>query len=152
MRMRYNGYEVDFNVKKFMEASCSTKIKIMNEITVDKFFTTKKKVLEYWCGFVDVNENHITLDDDGHKRRFILSLSIITGRKHKGHWFSNISRQMCEELIADWNEKKKRYRLHIDLGGGAYQDYTFNRYQKDILLKKLMESLQKEWYDEPFTD
>lgn len=153
MRIKYQGYEVDVSIKKFMEASAKVKKDVIKEIVLDKVGNAKKSFIEYWFGFVDVNENHITSVVDGEHHESILSLTIITGRKQEGQFFSNISKQLCEELIESWNSsQKKRYHLHIDLGGGAYQDYVFNRYQKKILIRKLMEEVEKEWYEESFTN
>lgn len=153
MRIKYQGYEVDVSIKKFMEAPAKVKKDVIKEIVLDKIGSTRKSFIDYWFGFVDVNENHITSIVDGEQHESILSLTIITGRKREGQFFSNISKQLCEELIESWgSSKKKWYHLRIDLGVGAYQDYVFNQYQKKILICKLMEEVEKEWYEESFTN
>lgn len=149
MRMKYKGYTVDFNVKKFMESSMHDKSEVLGILIRDNFNYYKQRWHDYWIGYVDVYEENISeFTEDETMVTKIESVSVIVGRKGDGQSFHNLTRPICEQLVKDWKSNtKKRYRLHLDLGGSIYQDYVFTRRQKDMLISKLEPILRSEWYD-----
>lgn len=78
----------------------------------------------------------------------LYEISIICGKHGNGQWFSHIDKSIVEQLVRDCEfSDKKRFQLHLDLGCGMSQNYTFSKRQKDMLIEQLKPLLDMKWYD-----
>ncbi len=105
----------------------------------------KQRFIKYWLGDVLVTKQNILCND--YKNR-LYEFRIIPSRFRQAHWFGELDPKMIPELITKLELNKKRFNLHIDYGCGAYQDYTFNKYQQKLLLEDLRKLVNEEIYDE----
>lgn len=127
-------------IKIFLKATNKEKREII------KYFykKEKQKFVNYFLGFVDVNKYYID-DIDGNTQLY--KISIIAGKYGKGVWFSQISAEHIFDIIdklKETNVSNVRFKLFVDYGCGAYQNYIFNKYQQKCLLKELEKIMQTE--------
>lgn len=149
MKLSYHGYSVTIDKKKWSSLSFAGKAEAIRSYLRSEFEYKKEKFHDYWVGYVSVYTNDIYVLDSnntsGHDELY--EVSILAGRKGDGQTFSGIGRELIQEIVEKWESSpKKRYHLHISLGGGAYQEYTFSRKQKEMLIAQLKPLLQKKWY------
>lgn len=158
MIMRYCGHNVKINKGKWESLSFSEKSRCVGSYFCGqtKYFIKCLKEIpqdlkDYWIGYVDVRTQDILCggygtDEENHHELY--KASIICGRFGKGQWFFHIDREICEQLVNDWEfSNKKNFHLHLDLGGGMYQQYIFSKNQKDMLIKQLKPLLEMKWYN-----
>lgn len=151
MIFRYKGNWLKIDKKKWGELLFREKLKYVKEYFSDETKYLIEGIHDFWSGYVDVDiQNMLCGGDEAgepcHKEIYYISISC--GRFHDGNWFSHIDKHTVQQLINDWEfSDKKKFHLHLDLGGGAYQQYTFSKRQKDILIKKLKPLLQMKWYE-----
>lgn len=150
MILRYKGYWVKTDKEKMKKLSLSEKLSAFKEYFSEENKYIVKKIKDYWIGYVDVHTQDIFVCDDenrsGHNELY--EISIIAGKHGRGQWFSHIGKNIVEQLVNDWEfSEKKEFELHLDLGCGAYQRYTFSKKQKDMLIEKLKPLIEKKWYE-----
>lgn len=150
MVLRYKGIWVKTDKNKWKEQSFQEKLKCVKQYFSDESKYIFGKIKDYWIGYVDISKQDILCggygsDEPSHTELYYIS--IICGRFHKGQWFSHIGKDTVEKLINDWEfSKNKKFHLHLDLGGFAYQQYTFSKRQKDMLIEKLKPLLEMKWH------
>ena len=144
MIFRYKGYWVRINKEEWENMSVEEKFKTIRDYFTEEAKYLKKILQDYLTGYVSVNIQNIFCNDHDE----IFHLDIVCGRFGRGQYFSGIGRETAEKLVLEWkNSKKRQYWLHVSLGGGAYQEYTFSRKQKDMLMEQLEPLLREKWYD-----
>jgi hypothetical protein len=129
-------------IKAFIKASPKDKVEII------KYFAQKAKqnFIDYWFGYVLITPKYIHCIDDVER---LYSLSVIVGKHRKGQYFSDIEPSNIQMLIDNIQSNTLRYfKLHVDLGCSAFQEYTFNKYQCKLLLKELNKLKEQEVYVE----
>ena len=145
MILRYKGYWIRTNKKEWEKLTTEEKCKTVKEYFQEESRYIKESFKDFWIGYVNVRTQNIFCDDHFE----IYHLVIECGRFRHGQLFSEIDKETAEKLVKDWDQSyKKRYYLKVNLGCGAYQEYTFSRKQKEILIKQLKEILKRKWYKE----
>lgn len=151
MILKYKGYWVKIDKEKLNQLSFPEKILAFKEYFSKERKFIAQKVKDYCIGYVEVRtQNILIMDDDESSHNEIFKVSIIAGRHGAGQWFSNIGKELAEQIVKDWEFSEKReYELHMDLdsGYGACQRYTFSKKQKDMLVEQLKPLLEKKWYE-----
>ncbi len=158
MVLRYCGYWVRIDKEKWKALSFKEKLKCVGsyfsgqtEYFIDCLREIPQNLKDYWVGYVDVHTQDIFCggygtDEPSHNELY--EISIICGKHGNGQWFSHIDKSIVEQLVRDWEfSNKKRFQLHLDLGCGMSQNYTFSKYQKDMLIEELKPLLDMKWYE-----
>lgn len=147
MKMRIKGIMCNVNMKKLLLSSISTKkefIKIIIDYRIER-------LRNYWIGYADIYKQDIGVcnDDNSEMENQLYYISITAGRHGIGQYLSHINYDIVKQLIEEWKSlNKKYYTLHLDLGNGMSQEYTFTRKQINMLIPKLEELLDMKWYQE----
>lgn len=87
-----------------------------------------------------VQKNYI--GNDGINQLY--TISIIVGRFNKCQWFSEIDANNIVTMVDKYSKATNGCSLKVNCGLGGYQSYTFNKYQKEILLTSLEKILKEE--------
>lgn len=151
MILRYKGYWVKINKEKWKTKTFKEKWDFVKD-----YFSEQRKYIfdqlkDYWIGYVDVHTQDIWCggcgtDEPSHKELY--GISIICGKHGDGQIFPQIGKSIVEQIVRDWEvSEEKKFQLHLDLGGGASQKYTFSKQQKDMLVEKLKPLIDMKWYD-----
>lgn len=150
MILRYKGKWAKINKDKWKSQTIKEKAGFIKEYFSDETKYTIERIKNYWIGYVEVKPKNILCggygtDEPSHNE--IYEISIICGRFHDGQCFSYIGKDLVEQLVRDWEFlENKRFQLHLDLGCGMSQNYTFSKRQKDMLIKQLKPLLEMKWY------
>lgn len=158
MVLRYCGHWVRVNKEKWKTLSFKEKLKCVGsyfagqtEYFIDCLKEIPQNLKDYWIGYVNVRTQDILCGGYGTNepiRKELYEVSIICGRHGDGQWFSHIDKSIVEQLVRDWEfSEKKRFQLHLDLGCGMSQNYTFSKRQKDMLIEQLKPLLDMKWYE-----
>lgn len=158
MVLRYCGHWMMIDKGKWMTLSFKDKLKCVGsyfsgqtEYLIDCLKKNPQNLKDYWTGYVNVRTQDIFCggygtDEPNHNELY--EVSIICGRHGNGQWFSHIGKDTVEQLVKDWEfSDKKRFQLHLDLGGCMSQNYTFSKHQKDMLIEQLKPLLDMKWYE-----
>lgn len=158
MVLRYCGHWVRIDKEKWKALSFKEKLKCVEsyfagqtEYFIDCLREIPQNLKDYWVGYVDVHTQDILCggygtDEPSHNELY--EISIICRKHGNGQWFSHIDKSIVEQLVRDWEfSNKKRFQLHLDLGCGMSQNYTFSKYQKDMLIEQLKPLLDMKWYE-----
>lgn len=151
MNFKHRGHTVKLS-DKWKALSIKEKAGLIKDLVVDEWDYKKERFHDYWVGYVNVRTNTISCTNDktGESQKKIYDITIHCGRNGTGQSFSHIKKDIAEELVKKWEfSDKKAFELHIDIDMGisAFQEYTFTRKQKDMLIEQLKPLLEKEWYD-----
>ena len=151
MILRYKGIWVRIDKKKWKEKSFREKLEVIREYFFDEVEYITKEIRDYWIGFADVRTQDILCggygsDEPSHTELYYIN--IMCGRFNKAQYFSHIDKEMVLEIVNDWEHSdSKKFHLHLDLGCGAYQQYTFSKRQKDMLIAQLKPLLNMKWHE-----
>lgn len=147
MILRYCGHWVRIDKDKWKALSFKDKAKCVGSY----FAEVPQNLKDYWIGYVNVRTQDILCggygtDEPSHNELY--EISIICGKHGDGQWFSHIDKSIVEQLVKDWEfSDKKRFQMHLDLGGCMSQNYTFSKRQKDMLIEQLKPLLDMKWYE-----
>jgi hypothetical protein len=146
MKISINGVLCKLNLLKFIKAPMKDKISILRIIYKDK----KERFINYWFGYVEVKTQGImVVDFDKETKNPLYEVSIVVGMHGRGQWFSHIDLDTIKQILEKTEGFNGKYfHLTIDLGSGMSQDYLFTKRQIKMLIPKLEELLDKEWYED----
>lgn len=158
MILRYCGRWVKTDKEKWKALTFNEKIKCIGsyfsgqtEYIFDCIKEIPNNLKDYWIGYVEVRTQDILCggygtDEPIHNELY--EISIICGKRGGGQWFSHIGKGIVEQLVRDWEfSDKKRFQLHLDLGGCVSQNYIFSKRQKNMLIEQLKPLLDMKWYE-----
>lgn len=158
MVLRYCGYRIRVDKEKWKALSFKDKARCVGsyfsrqaEYFIDCLKEVPQNLKDYWIGYVNVRTQDILCGGygtDKPRHEELYEISIICGKHGNGQWFSHIDKSIVEQLMRDWEfSDKKRFQLHLDLGCGMSQNYTFSKRQKNILIEQLKPLLDMKWYE-----
>lgn len=158
MVLRYCGHWIRIDKDKWKSLSFKEKLKCVGsyfsgqaEYFIDCLKEIPQDLKDYWIGYVNVRTQDILCggygtDEASHNELY--EISIICGKRGSGQWFSHIDKSIVEQLVRDWEfSDEKKFQLHLDLGCGMSQKYTFSKRQKDMLIEQLKPLLDMKWYE-----
>lgn len=146
MKIKYKGYWVNLNLKELIKSSWKKK----KEFFGGQIEYEVERVKDYWIGYVHIRTQDIYCCSDNPNEKGtnkIYNVYISAGRKRSSQAFYAISKDVCKQLVNEWEFcDKKSFEFYLDLGGGVSQSYTFTKRQKNMLINQLKPLLDKEWY------
>lgn len=146
MYIPYRGYRVTINHEKWQAMSVREKVECICSYFCEQSAYIKKRLKDYWCGWVNVHVQDI--GNTGVKPDPVYEVSIYAGRRGSGQTFSCVSKEVCQQIVDQWeNSSKKQFELYLG-NGSISQSYVFNRYQRTLLIELLKPVLERQWYEE----
>lgn len=144
MNLPYKGYSVCINKEKWKTLSVSGKSKCIASYFREQSQYLYHRYKDYWLGWVTVNVQ--TIGGTGYDPEPVYEVTIWAGRKNKGQTFNMLSKDLCQYLVSSW-EYNQEHHFSLSVEDGCIsQSYTFNRYQKNHLIKQLKPVLEQVWY------
>lgn len=146
MRLPYRGFIVEIDKEKWRALSIKGKTECVASYFSEQGKYLMQKQKDYWFGWVEVRVQ--TIGNTGKTPDPIYEVTIYAGRRGDGQTFGKISRDLCEEIVNQLTDSQKKYFELLLVDGCFSQRYTFNRYQKRLLVESLKPLLSQEWYEE----
>lgn len=144
MRIPYQGHSVCINKEKWNALSISGKLKCIASYCKEQSQYLYQRCKDYWLGWVIVHVQ--TIGGTGYDPEPVYEVTVWAGRKSKGQTFNTLSKDLCQYLVSSW-EHNQEYHFSLSVEDGCIsQNYTFNRYQKNHLIKQLKPILEQVWY------
>ncbi len=141
-----------FDKDKWKAQSGKVKAKLIKKYFSEEVKYIIKRIKDYWIGYVEVRTQDILCggyETNKLSHNELYAVYIICGRFNIRQRLSVIEEDIIEKFVKDWEfSEKKRFHLHLDMGYGISQDYTFSKRQKDMLIEQIKPLLEMEWYED----
>lgn len=146
MNLPYKGVSVRIDKKKWRILTITGKIECILSYIKEQSQYLYHKYKDDWLGWVEVRVQ--TIGGTGYSPDHVYELTVWAGRKRKGQTFNALSQDLCQYLVSSW-EYNPAYRFSLSVEDDCIsQSYTFNRYQKNCLIKQLKPVLDRVWYSD----
>lgn len=146
MYIPYKGFKVTIDKEKWKNLSVMKKLRCICSYVREQSSYLKKRKENDWRGWVSVHVQDI--GNTGMTPDPVYEVTIYAGHRGDGQTFSHVSKNICRQMVDEWEDSpKKQFELY--LGDGCFsQSYVFNRHQRDLLIEQLKPVLERQWYED----